>query len=81
MQLFTTDELETLRRRLDEGTAPEAFSPEILYRLVRQAGYALEAKAVLREFEHYPAEPYTPAADMVAGITSAANDLWNKYKY
>lgn len=80
-KLLTHAELARLRSD-PEGCAQRlAREPELLDLVLRQAAHALDCAALLDELEHYPAKPYGEGAALVAHITDACNDLWNRYHY
>ncbi len=79
MQLLSLEDIAALRSRLEAGDMN--LDRATLERLLAQASYAVEATALLRELEHFQAEPYSEAAEMVSMATNSMNELWNKYRY
>jgi len=79
MKMFTRPQLDELRRAVTADPQSILRSPELLDRLLGQAEYALDCAALLDEAVHYPAEPYGEAEALVARLTDALNEIWNRH--
>lgn len=80
-RLLTRAELTRLRADPEACVRRLTSDPALLEALLRQAEHAVDCEAVLDELEHFPAKPYGEAAALVAHITEACNELWNRYRY
>jgi|GEM_PF-3310211 len=80
-KMLSRAELARLRADPARSAKRLAGDPELFGLLLRQAEHALDCAAVLDELAHFPAVPYGEGAALVARITEACNELWNRYHY